>query len=329
MILITGGAGYIGSHCVLNFIKNNIEDIVVFDNLETGHIETINTLKDISPRIIFEKGDLRNKKDVEILFSKYSFDAVIHFAAFSLVGESVENPSKYYNNNLIGAINLLDEMVKNNVLKIVFSSTAAVYGEPKYTPIDENHPLEPVNPYGKSKLMIERMLEDYDKAYGLKSVCLRYFNVIGADKLARIGEWHNIETHLVPNVLKGALDSNFKFKIFGDDYETPDGTCIRDYIDVEDLAIAHQLACEYLKTNNKSQKINLGTQKGSSVKEILTEIEKVLNLKINVEIAPKREGDPKVLLANANKAKEILGWIPSETLEKSINTAYNWQKKLS
>ena len=202
MILITGAAGYIGSHCALNFIENNLDDIVIFDNLSTGHIETVEQLQKVAPKIKFIKGDLRNKNEIENLFKKFKIDFVIHFAALSQVGESVVNPVLYYSNNVIGTINLLNSMVENNVLKIVFSSTAATYGEPKYTPIDENHPQNPINPYGSSKLMIEKIMDDYDKAYNLKSIRLRYFNVIGADEKARIGEWHNPETHIVQNILK-------------------------------------------------------------------------------------------------------------------------------
>ncbi len=327
MILITGAAGYIGSHTAINFINNNY-DIVIFDNLETGHIETIEALKQIG-NVKFEQGDLRNIEDIENVFEKYDIDAVIHFAAFSLVGESVTDPAKYYRNNTCGTLNLLETMVKHNVKKIVFSSTCATYGEPNYTPIDEKHSQSPINPYGNSKLCIEYMLKDFDKAYGLKSIILRYFNVAGCDEQSRIGEWHNPETHLIPNILKSTFGEAKTFKIFGDDYETPDGTCIRDYVNVEDLATAHRLAYLYLKKNNKSDIFNLGTEKGDSVKQVFDTCEKVLDKKINVEIVERRAGDPAKLYANANKAKNVLGWNPEHTLENSIKSAYDWECKMN
>lgn len=326
MILVTGGAGYIGSHTVINLINAGYE-IVVFDNLETGHIETIETLKSIG-NIEFAKGDLRNIEDINKVFEKYDIEAVIHFAAFSLVGESVTNPSKYYRNNTFGTLNLLDSMISHNVKKIVFSSTCATYGEPEYTPIDENHPQNPINAYGASKLMIERIMKDFDEAYGLKSIKLRYFNVAGCDEAGRIGEWHEPETHLIPNILKSTFGSGKTFKIFGDDYDTPDGTCIRDYVNVEDLAQAHRLALEYLKKENKSDVFNLGTEQGDSVKNIFEACEKVLGKKISVEVVERRPGDPAKLFANANKAKQVLQWTPKRTTENSISSAYNWETKL-
>ncbi len=325
MILITGGAGYIGSHTAINFINNDYE-VIVFDNLENGHQETIDTLQNIG-NVKFEKGDLRNIEDIENVFNKYKIDAVIHFAAFALVGESVENPSKYYRNNVFGTLNLIDTMIKHNVKKIVFSSTCATYGEPQYTPIDEQHPQSPINPYGNSKLCVEYMLKDYDTAYGLKSIRLRYFNVAGCDKQTRIGEWHEPETHLIPNILKSTFGENKTFKIFGNDYDTPDGTCIRDYVNVEDLAEAHRLAYLYLNENNKSDVFNIGTEQGDSVKKVFDTCEKVLNKKIPVEIVDKRAGDPAKLYANANKAKDILKWQPERSLEDSIKSAYNWEYK--
>lgn len=327
MILITGAAGYIGSHTAVNFLNNGF-DVVVFDNLETGHLETINALKQIG-NVKFEQGDLRNIEDLERVFDKYSIDAVIHFAAFSLVGESVTNPAKYYRNNTYGTMNLLDTMIKYDVKKIVFSSTCATYGEPNYTPIDELHSQKPINPYGNSKLCIEYMLKDYDTAYGLKSIILRYFNVAGCDEKSRLGEWHEPESHLIPNILKSTFGENKTFKIFGEDYETPDGTCIRDYVNVEDLAEAHRLAYNYLKDTNTSNIFNLGTEQGDSVKQVFETCEKVLNKKIAVEIVERRPGDPAKLYANANKAKNILKWMPTRTLENSIQTAYQWECKLN
>lgn len=325
MILITGGAGYIGSHTVINFLNAGY-DVLIFDNLETGHIETIETLKKIG-NVTFEKGDLRNIDETDKLFSKYKIEAVIHFAAFSLVGESVVNPAKYYRNNVFGTLNLLETMVKYNVKKIVFSSTCATYGEPEYVPIDENHPQNPINPYGNSKLTVEKMLEDFDRAYGLKSIKLRYFNVAGSDSQNRTGEWHEPETHLIPNILKSVFNKGQKFKIFGDDYDTPDGTCIRDYVNVEDLAQAHRLAFEYLNKTNKSDVFNLGTENGDSVKQVFDECEKVLNKSIDVEIVERRPGDPAVLYSNSSKAKSLLGWFPKKSLRDSIYTAFEWTKK--
>lgn len=321
MILITGGAGYIGSHTILNLIKNGYK-ILIFDNLENGHIETVDTLKDIDKSIIFEKGDLRNIEEIENIFNKYAVEGVIHFAAFALVEESVKNPSKYYRNNIYGTLNLLDAMIKHNVKRIVFSSTCATYGEPKEVPINENHDQNPINPYGYSKLAIERIMDDYDKAYGLKSIRLRYFNVTGCDEKGRIGEWHEPETHLIPNILLS--DSKKVFSIFEDDYETPDGTCIRDYLNVLDLAEAHRLSYEYLLKENKTDVFNLGTGKGYSVKEAFATCERVLNKKIAVEIKGRRGGDPAILYADISKAKNILGWHPKMTLEDGIREQVNY-----
>ena len=323
MILITGGAGYIGSHTILNLIEKTDYKIIIFDNLENGHIETINTLVEINPdKIIFEKGDLRNIEDIENVFNKYSIDGFIHFAAFSLVEESVQNPSKYYRNNIYGTLNLLDIMIKYNVKRIVFSSTCATYGEPTYTPIDEKHPQNPINPYGYSKLAVERIMDDYDKAYGLKSIRLRYFNVAGADEKGRIGEWHEPETHLIPNILKS--NDNKVFTIFGDDYQTRDGTCIRDYVNVLDLAEAHRLSYEYLIKENKTDVFNIGTGEGYSVKEVFEACERVLNKKIPVEIKGRRVGDPAVLYADIGKVKNVLDWKSEKSLEESIKSAYLW-----
>ena len=326
MILITGGAGYIGSHTVLNFLKDNY-DVLVFDNLETGHIETIEELKKAG-NVTFEKGDLRNIEDIDRVFEKYDIETVIHFAAFALVGESVVEPAKYYRNNTVGTLNLLDTMVKHNVKSIIFSSTCATYGEPQYTPIDEKHPQNPINPYGASKLMVERIMSDYDAAYGLKSVKLRYFNVAGCDTQGRVGEWHEPETHLIPNILKSVFGEGKTFKIFGDDYPTPDGTCIRDYVDVLDLADAHRLALDYLNKFNKTNVFNLGTQEGQSVREIFNISQEVTKQEINYRVVEKREGDPKILLANSSKAKEILNWKPKRTTFDSIKNAFEWEKVL-
>ena len=326
MILITGAAGYIGSHCAMALLEKGFE-IIVFDNLSTGHIETINTLKKYG-KLTFVKGDLVNKTDLDNLFKEYIIDSVIHFAAFSQVAESVENPKKYYTNNVVGTINLLNSMIENNVKRIVFSSTAATYGEPKYIPIDEKHPQNPINPYGKTKLMIENIMDDYDRAYNLKSVRLRYFNVVGADSTNRIGEWHEPETHLIPNILKSTFNKGKVFEMYGVDYDTKDGTCVRDYINVEDLACAHVLALDYLKKYNKTNFFNLGTNNGNSVKEIFDVCKKSTNKNIEVKVMPRREGDPASLIADNSKAKEILNWKNNKTLEDSIKSAYKWETKL-
>lgn len=327
MILVTGGAGYIGSHCVLSLLEKGFS-IAIFDNLSTGHIETINTLKDYG-KISFYQGDLQEKNSIKKVFEENNIDAVIHFAAFSQVGESVINPQKYYQNNVVGTINLLDTMLENNVKKIVFSSTASTYGEPQYIPIDEKHPQNPINPYGSTKLMIEKIMDDYDKAYGLKSIRLRYFNVAGADSLARIGEWHEAETHLIPNILKSTFKSREPFNMFGNDYDTKDGTCVRDYINVEDLAQAHILALNYLNNGGNTDFFNLGTNEGNTVKEVFDACEKLTGQKIQANIKARREGDPASLIADNKKARTILNWHPQKTLEESISSAYEWEKFLN
>ena len=325
MILVTGGAGYIGSHLVLALLEQN-KNVIVFDNLELGHIETIETLKKYG-NMKFIKGNLKNLDDIRGAFmSNTDIEAVVHFAAYSQVAESVKNPQKYYYNNVYGTLNLLNAMLEFGVKRIVFSSTAATYGEPVYTPIDEKHPQRPINPYGATKLMIERIMDDYDKAYNLKSVRLRYFNVAGADSKARIGEWHEPETHLIPNILKATSETSFK--MFGTDYDTSDGTCVRDYINVEDLADAHIKALEYLQNGGETNSFNLGTKNGNSVKEVFAVCEKIKGQLIPLEICPRRDGDPATLVADNSKAKEILDWIPKHDLEYSIKTAYNWEKAL-
>ncbi len=326
MILVTGGAGYIGSHVVLRLLEESDKDLVVFDNLETGHMSTIETLRSVR-NFDFVRGNLKNPSDLEKLFKGFDVDSVIHFAAYIRVEESVKNPRKYYSNNLVGTINLLNKMVDHDVKRIVFSSTAAVYGEPKYVPIDESHPRQPINPYGKTKLMVEEILDDYDRAYDLKSIRLRYFNVAGADSENRIGESHIPETHLIPNILASAKDPNKVFNLFGDDYDTKDGTCVRDYVNIEDLASAHILALKYLEKTNQSDCFNIGTKNGSTVKEVFDACKKVTNEKINLKINPRRDGDPQSLVADNEKAKSILNWQPENTLLDSIKTAYAWLKK--
>ena len=325
MILITGGAGYIGSHCALALLKQG-KNVIIFDNLSTGHIETVESLSKYG-NLKFNQGDLLNKDDLESLFKNNKINAVIHFAAFSQVGESVKNPEKYYINNVCGTLNLLSTMLKHNVKKIVFSSTAATYGEPKYIPIDENHPQCPINPYGQTKLMIEKIMDDYDKAYNLKSVRLRYFNVAGADSEAIVGEWHEPETHLIPNILKSTFSSGKTFEMYGNDYDTKDGTCVRDYINIEDLVNAHLLSLEYLNNGGETNFFNLGTNNGNTVKEVFNICKDVTKKNIDVKLMPKREGDPASLIADNKKAKDFLNWTPQKSLEYSIKTAYKWEEK--
>lgn len=325
MILVTGGAGYIGSHCVLTLLKQGHE-VIVFDSLETGHIETIETLRQFG-KLRFIKGNLQNLSEIQTVFEDNNIDSVVHFAAFSQVGESVNNPQKYYYNNVYGTLNLLNAMISHNVNKIVFSSTAATYGEPEYIPIDEKHPQTPINPYGNSKLMVEKIMDDYDRAYGLKSVRLRYFNVAGADVDTNIGEWHEPETHLIPNILKSTFGSGKIFEMYGNDYETKDGTCVRDYIDIGDLVDAHILALKYLNNGGDTNYFNLGTNSGSTVKDVFSACEGVTEKDIPVKVMPRRAGDPATLVADNKKAKQILGWTPEKSLTQSIQTAYRWELK--
>ena len=328
-VLVTGGAGYIGSHCILALIEAGF-DVVVFDSLETGHKEFIDVLlaQDAKGRVLgFVKGDLRDYDQINHLFETHDIDIVIHFAAFSLVEESMHNPLKYYRNNVCGSLNLLESMIKNNVMRIVFSSTAAVYGEPSYVPIDEMHPKNPINAYGRSKLMVETIMDDFNSAYGLRSVRLRYFNVIGADSRLRVGESHDPETHLIPNILKSVIDDEASFKIFGNDYETSDGTCVRDYINVEDLSNAHLLALKYLLNGGETVSLTLGTKNGNSVREVFERCETVLGTRIDIEVVGRRPGDPAVLVADNSNAGRILNWTVSRTLDDSIRTAFGWMKK--
>ncbi len=314
-ILVMGGAGYIGSHTVKHLVENGY-NVIVADNLSMGHREAVKTDK-------FELADLMDKESLRVVFKKYPIDTVINFAGFIAVGESVENPAKYYQNNVVGTLNLLDIMLENNVKKIVFSSTAAVFGNPLYVPIDEKHITNPINPYGQTKLMIEKIFADYQRAYGLKYIAFRYFNASGCAVDGSIGESHNPETHLIPLVLKAIKGERANIKIFGDDYETPDGTCIRDYIHVEDLAEAHRLAVENI--DKFTGVLNLGTSNGTSVKEIIDIAENITGKKCPVIIEGRRAGDPAILSATSGKAKEILGWKPKLTMEDIIKTAWNWE----
>lgn len=312
-----GGAGYIGSHTVRHLLDKGYE-VLVADNLIYGHKEAVDK------RAKFVYADLLNPYSLDELFKNNNVDAVIHFAAFAYVGESVNNPEKYYYNNVIGTINLLHTMLKHNVKNIVFSSTCATYGEPKYTPIDEMHSQNPINPYGRTKLMIEQIFADYERAYGLRHIALRYFNAAGCSADGKIGESHNPETHIIPLVLQAIKGERENIKIFGSDYDTPDGTCIRDYIHVEDLAQAHRLAVEKLEAYSGC--INLGTGVGTSVKEIIAAAEAVSGKKCPTEYAARRAGDPARLYADNTKAKAILGWQPKYLdIKDIIKTAWNWE----
>ncbi len=318
-ILVSGGAGYIGSHVVRMLLERKY-DVVIIDNLSRGHIEAI------PEGVSFEKADLLDYDGVHNAIKKYSIDAVIHFAAFAYVGESVENPQMYYSNNVVGSFNLINALKENNIDKIVFSSTCSVYGNPLNIPISEKETPKPINPYAKTKFIIENILSDYDTSYDLNYVALRYFNAAGDSDDSQIGESHDPEPHLIPLVLYAALGRRDKIFINGDDYPTKDGTCIRDYIHVNDLADAHIKALEYLNDGGKSDVFNLGTGDGYSVKEIVDEARKITGVNIKAEIVGRRLGDPAELIADNKKAKEVLGWNPKYNLEKIIKTAWDWHK---
>ncbi|MBN1380400.1 MAG: UDP-glucose 4-epimerase GalE [Deltaproteobacteria bacterium] len=321
-ILVTGGAGYIGSHTV-KYLASQGKPTIVFDNLTYGHREFINWSDDFIP------ADLADRTTLERVFTDYNIQAVMHFAAYTYVGESVTDPARYYRNNVIGALNLLDAMRSAGVKMLVFSSTCATYGMPQEIPISESHPQEPINPYGMTKLIIERMLADYERAYGLSWCALRYFNAAGADPEGEIGEWHDPETHLIPLVLDAAIGKRPAISVFGTDYSTPDRTCIRDYIHVTDLAQAHYLALEYLQSGGTSGAFNLGNGHGHSVKEIIECVHSVTGRDIPVTYEARRAGDPHVLVGSADKAREVLGWKPHYAdIDTIVKTAWNWHRKL-
>jgi UDP-glucose 4-epimerase len=319
-ILVTGGAGYIGSHTVAALLARN-EDVVVIDNLQQGHEASV-------LGGVFYKGDIRDTDILDKVFAENDIDAVIHFAANSLVGDSMENPGKYYHNNVYGAICLLEKMKTSGVKKIVFSSTAATYGEPKSVPVLESDPTSPTNTYGETKLAMEKMMKWFDIAHGIKFVALRYFNAAGAHENGKIGEDHSPETHLVPLILQVPLGQREHIAIYGDDYPTPDGTCIRDYLHVSDLADAHILALDMLHKGGESNVYNLGSGKGFSVKEMIEVARKVTGHPIPAIVQTRRAGDPAVLVASSDKIKQQLGWNPSrDSLETIIQTAWNWHQQ--
>ncbi|AZL73824.1 MULTISPECIES: UDP-glucose 4-epimerase GalE [Pseudomonas] len=313
--LVVGGAGYIGSHMVKHLLAEG-HDVVVADLAPTR------------PQVKWVELDIADAAALDALFAKYVFDAVFHFASFIQVGESVTEPGRYYQNNVAATLVLLQAMVRAGVRRLIFSSTAAVYGDPQYIPIDEQHPKAPINPYGCSKWMVEQVLQDFDRAYGLRSVCLRYFNAAGADPEGECGERHEPETHLIPLILQAASGRRPAITVFGRDYDTPDGTCIRDYIHVADLASAHARAVDYLVAGGASTALNLGNGLGFSVQQVIDTVRDVTGREVHVEDAPRRAGDPPRLVADAGKARQLLGWQPVySSLEAIVSHAWNWEKK--
>lgn len=321
-ILVVGGAGYIGSHMVKMLLESGHE-VVTLDNLSTGHRDAVFGGE-------FIRADLADRDQLEAVFSSHEFDGVLHFASFIQVGESVREPGKYYQNNVANTLNLLGAMARHGVRSLVFSSSAAIFGEPQYVPIDEGHPKAPVNPYGSSKLMVETILADYDRAHGLKSVCLRYFNAAGADPGGQLGERHEPETHLIPLVLQAASGRRPHVTVFGRDYDTPDGTCIRDYIHVTDLCQAHLLALKQLWQGGGSAAYNLGNGQGFSVREVIDAARAVTGREIPVVYGERREGDPARLVADSRLARQALGWSPEHAeLETIIAHAWQWELRLA
>ncbi len=319
-ILVTGGAGYIGSHACKALFKKGF-DVVVFDNLEYGH-------SDLARWGTLVQGDLLDRAVLASVFRKYAPEAVMHFAAYAYVGESVADPARYYQNNVLGSFNLAEAARAHGVEKIIFSSTCAVYGKPERVPITEDMPLNPINPYGNTKLAIERLLEDYEGAYGLKSVRLRYFNAAGADPEGETGEDHTPETHLIPLVLDAASGRREAITINGDDYDTPDGTCVRDYIHVTDLAGAHVLALEYLIKGGETAAVNLGNSRGHSVKEVIETTKEITGREFKVITGPRRPGDPPVLVGSNKVAERVLGWKPKRgDLKTIMKDAWRWHQK--
>jgi UDP-glucose 4-epimerase len=324
-ILVIGGAGYIGSHTVLELLSQGYE-VAVFDSLEKGHKEALDIIREkAEDNFPFYQGNLLNYDDINHAISDFAPEGVIHFAAYIEVGESVKDPIKYYTNNVEGGLNLLKSMRANNVKNIVFSSTAAVFGQPEEFPIKETTPKAPINPYGKSKLMFENILQDASDAYGLNYVALRYFNACGAQPDGFIGEDHEPESHLIPIIMDAAQEKRESISIYGTDYDTPDGTCIRDYIHILDLADAHIKAIEYMVRENKSDQFNLGNGTGYSVKEIIETVKRVTGKEFTVIESERRPGDPAILIADNTKAKEVLKWSPKYNLDDIITSAWRWE----
>ena len=322
-ILVTGGAGYIGSHAVKALIGAGYE-VIVLDNLVYGHRELVEEVLKVELIV----GDISDRPLLDKLFASRNIAAVMHFSAYAYVGESVTDPAKYYRNNVVGTLTLLEAMIAASIKQFVFSSTCATYGVPHTVPITEDHPQNPINPYGATKLMVERILQDFDVAYGLKSVYFRYFNAAGADPTGLLGEDHNPETHLLPLVLMAALGKRDSVAIFGTDYPTPDGTCIRDYIHVTDLADAHILGLEYLLNGGDTSVLNLGNGQGFSVKEAIDTARSVTGREIKVVMSDRRPGDPPILVGSSDKARNILGWEPKyPALKEILIHAWNWHQQ--
>lgn len=320
-VLVVGGAGYIGAHMVKMLLEHG-HAVVTLDNLSTGFRESV-----IGGE--FVQGDIGDDALLDRLLPAHNFDAVMHFAAFIQVGESVADPGKYYFNNVANTLNLLNAMVRHDVRRFIFSSTAAIFGEPQYVPVDEVHPKAPINPYGQSKWMVEQILSDFDHAYGLRSVCLRYFNAAGADPEGELGPRYEGVTNLIPVVLKAAAGKRPDVTVFGRDYSTPDGTGVRDYIHVHDLCQAHLQALDYLQRDGDSEAFNLGNGRGFSVQQVIDAARKVTARDIPVTDGPRRDGDPAALVADAAKAREILGWMPRYAeLETIVRHAWAWELKL-
>jgi UDP-glucose-4-epimerase GalE len=317
VVLVTGGAGYIGSHGV-RALKRAGHEAIIFDNLSTGH-------EFLAAGFELVKGDILDSAALARVLSRV--DAIMHFAAHAYVGESVSNPQKYFRNNVEGGLSLLNAAFAAGVKTIIFSSTCAVYGEPAKIPIDEDAARNPVNPYGVSKYFFERALEAYDPAYAMRYACLRYFNAVGADESGEIGELHHPETHLIPLALQAAAGIGPELQVFGSDYPTPDGTCVRDYIHVNDLATAHVKALEHLAASNNSFAVNLGTGTGSSVKEVIAAVEEVTGRRVPVKMGPRRVGDPAVLVANPARAQTLLEWKATRGLRESMATAWDWIRR--
>lgn len=320
-ILVVGGAGYIGSHMVKALDRAGYEPVVL-DNLATGHADAVR-------RGELVRGDLGDAALLDELLGQGGFQGVMHFAAFSLVGESVEDPAKYYRNNVAGTLTLLEAMARHGIPAFIFSSTAAVYGDPDYSPIDEAHPVRPINPYGASKWMVERMLADFDAAHGLRSVSLRYFNAAGADPDGELGERHDPETHLIPIVLQAASGRRDHVAINGTDYPTADGTCVRDFIHVTDLCDAHLRALEWLLAGGASRVYNLGTGSGYSVRQLIDTARSVTGQAFEVVHGPRRPGDPARLVADSTRAQAELGWQPRRELNSIVRDAWNWERRQS
>lgn len=318
-ILVVGGAGYIGSHMVKHLLRAG-HSVVVADNFSTGYRNAVPEC------CACAELDIADGEALNSLFSAHSFEVVFHFASFTQVGESIEQPGKYYSNNLSATLILLQTMLRFDVKRFIFSSTAAVYGNPQTTPIDEDHPKQPINPYGRSKLMVEQVLEDLDQAHGLKSVSLRYFNAAGADPEGALGERHDPETHLIPLILQAASGRRSEITIFGNDYDTPDGTCIRDYIHVSDLVDAHARALDFIIEQKCSATFNLGNGTGFSVRQVIDAARRITGKDIQVREAARRAGDPARLVADAHRARELLGWQPcNSSLEQIIEDAWHWE----